>query len=173
MLPRHWKCGGDACCLGVRSSWLGRKLRSGCRRSRQGELAGETAVSVQEPAPNRSSTESNGLDPTNILSLGVTGVLPASLAWQPAAWTGADSYTAAPITSYNLDLPQLFDTQQSKQRSARCGCQISRAGTGKKKQTFGGLVPTMQEISTRPFQLVTGRKWTGTALGPERLNRTP
>jgi len=30
-----------------------------------------------------------------------------------------------------------------------------------------GVAAAGQEISTRPFQLVTGRKWTGTAFGGE------
>ena len=31
-----------------------------------------------------------------------------------------------------------------------------------------GVAGARQEISTRPFQLVTGRKWIGTAFGGKR-----
>merc|ERR1712183_406504 len=64
------------------------------------------------------------------------------------------------MTKWGLDSP--FDAS-GHTAVMRAALEAAHRGWG--ESCIIGVAVAGQEISTRPFQLVTGRKWTGTAFG--------
>ena len=125
-------------------------------------MGGDTGPAMTVPASIDVLTREPGL---RLALVGRPDDINPLLANAPA--TVSDRVSILPATeTIDMDEPPADALRRKRDSSMRVALEAAHKGWG--ESIIIGVAPAGAEIATRPFQLVTGRVWRGTAFGGAR-----